>query len=118
MKLVAALALLLALAACGDRAAEIPEPAELQTSAMGASPAPALQPRDDVDDTAIVAQIRKALTSDRELSQFMIDVDSKDGLVILSGVAASAAARERATEIARHTPQVQDISNQLTVKRG
>ena len=98
----------LTVAACGEKA---PKP-KVQTTAMGAAPAP------EVVDTRIATQIRRALLADRELGQYAIDVDSKEGLVVLGGVAPNPAAKERATEIARHTPDVKDVSNQLAVKRG
>jgi hyperosmotically inducible periplasmic protein len=81
---------------------------------MGAAP----QVQGGVDDTSIVAQIKRALLADQELAQFVIDVDSKEGYVVLSGVAPSEAARDRATAIARATPHVNDIANQLSVRQG
>ncbi|MBC5765390.1 BON domain-containing protein [Ramlibacter albus] len=111
MRPVLVLAVVAALAGCGERA---PQPKVEPTQVMGAAP----QLRDAIDDTGIVTTIKRALLADGELGQFVIDVDSKDGYVVLSGVAPSEQARERATEIARHIPQVGEIANQLTVKQG
>ena len=81
---------------------------------MGSAPAPGIE----ASDTRVVANIKMALQADRELSRFVIDVDSKDGLVVLSGVARSESARQRAEQIARATPQVHAIENQLTLRQG
>jgi hyperosmotically inducible periplasmic protein len=111
MRLLLALVVIASLAACDER---VPKPKVETTQTMGA----AAQPSPEVQDTHIVTSIRQALAADRELGQFMIDVDSKEGLVVLSGVAPSEAARERATQIARGTPHVHDIENQLVVRQG
>ena len=120
MGLLLSFALIASLAACGEhvpkpRTAQVPVPT---TQVMGG---PALRDPEalrEVDDTRIVAQIKRQLVADPELGEFVIDVDSKDGLVVLSGVAPSEAARERASVIARNLPNVQDIANQLAIKEN
>jgi osmotically-inducible protein OsmY len=118
--------LLAALGACGgghEPAARAPAP----TTVMGAAPAPApaqptlqaqAQAQGERVDTRIVTQVKSGLAADPDLGAVVIDVDSKEGLVVLAGVAPSAAARQRASDIARQTPDVKDVSNQLAVKAG
>jgi osmotically-inducible protein OsmY len=112
LTIVAITGALAAVGGCGER---VPAPnVHGAAQVMGAGP----QLRDGIDDTRIVSQIQQAFRADAELGQFVIDVDSKEGLVVLSGVTPSAGARARAVEIAKGTPQVHGIANQLTVKQG
>lgn len=71
-----------------------------------------------IDDVAITAQISTGLARDAELSALKIDVDTKDGAVILRGPAPSEAARERAGIVARGITGVVSVDNQLVVKAG
>jgi len=71
-----------------------------------------------IDDSAITAQITTRLARDADLSAIKIDVDTKDGAVILRGPAPTDAARQRASELARGVDGVRSVDNQLTVKTG
>ncbi|MCZ2495582.1 BON domain-containing protein [Xylophilus sp. Kf1] len=71
-----------------------------------------------IDDVAITAQISTGLARDPELSALKIDVDTKDGVVILRGPAPTASARERAGMVARGITGVVSVDNQLVVKAG
>ena len=71
-----------------------------------------------VADTTITATVSAGLAKDPELSAIKIDVDTKDGVVKLSGPAPSLSARERATEIAKAVKGVTSVDNQLAVKMG
>ena len=71
-----------------------------------------------IDDAAITARISTGLARDPELSALRIDVDTKDGAVILRGPAPSEAARERAGSVARAVSGVLSVRNQLVLKAG
>jgi len=71
-----------------------------------------------VDDSAITAQIAARLARDPDLSALKIDVDTKDGVVVLRGPAPTDAARQRAGEMARSIGGVLSVDNQLIVKAG
>lgn len=71
-----------------------------------------------VDDATITAQVNASLAADKDLSAIRIDVDTRNGVVTLSGPAPSATARERASEIARSVKGVSSVNNQLTIKSG
>lgn len=71
-----------------------------------------------IDDSSITAKVNAELATDKDLSAIRIDVDTKDGVVTLTGPAPSAGARERATEIARNVKGVNSVNNQLKVKAG
>jgi len=83
-----------------------------ETKAMGAAAV------DKVDDATITTKVNAELATDKDLSAIKIDVDTKDGVVTLTGPAPSADARERATEIAKNVKGVTSVNNQLTVKAG
>ena len=70
------------------------------------------------DDAAITAKVNAGLAGDKDLSAIRIDVDTKDGVVTLSGPAPTATAKERASEIARNVKGVNSVNNQLTIKAG
>lgn len=73
---------------------------------------------DKTKDAAITAQVKTKLAADDQLKALSIDVDTSGGQVTLSGTAPSAAARDRATQLARDVSGVTNVTNQLTVKSG
>lgn len=132
------IAVLLALGACGDRNASLTsrtdtaaretrqaanearqetrdavttareETREAGTATMGAAAS-------TVDDAQIVTKVNMALAADKDLSALKIDVDSKGGVVTLKGTAPSAAAKEKASDLAKNVKDVKSVENQLTV---
>jgi hyperosmotically inducible protein len=88
-----------------DRAAQ-------DTRAMGAAAA------NKVDDASITAKVNAALAADKELSALRVDVDTRDGVVTLSGPAPTAGAKERAAELALKVKGVASVNNQLTITAG
>ncbi|NDZ16220.1 transporter [Variovorax sp. WS11] len=69
-----------------------------------------------VDDATITAAVSAGLAKDPDLSATRIDVDTKGGTVMLKGPAPNAAAKSRATEIAKAVKGVGAVDNQLEVK--
>ena len=69
-----------------------------------------------IDDVAITASISAALAKDAELSAIKINVDTKNGSVTLNGPAPNAAAKEKATLIAKAVKGVASVNNLLVVK--
>ena len=76
------------------------------------------QSRAALSDAAITASIKTDILKDPDLSVLKIDVDTKDGVVSLNGLAANDAARERATSIAQGTKGVREVHNHLVVKQA
>lgn len=68
-----------------------------------------------LDDAAITAKVKGKITADPDLNPFNIDVDSKQGVVTLSGRVATAAAKDRAEKLARDTSGVKGVHNDLKV---
>jgi hyperosmotically inducible protein len=133
-----ALAVLLALGACGDRAdnTEMPQSAQPNveisrqgmegakdaeqaqgvrndTAAMGS--APDAQPAKDDPDQRIASDVKASLQNDPDLAAMKIDVHSRDGTVMLVGRAPDPAARDRAGQLARSVNGVQAVENLLTL---
>ena len=68
-----------------------------------------------LEDGAVTAAVKAKLLADQTVSGMRIDVDTRDGVVTLTGTAASAAARERANELARTTEGVTRVDDRLSV---
>lgn len=73
---------------------------------------------DKIDDALISSSVSTGLATDRDLSAIKIDVETKGGVVTLSGTAPSEAARERATTIAKGVKGVSSVDNKLSIKAG
>ena len=68
-----------------------------------------------VKDAAITTGINAELARDASLSALKIDVDTNDGKVAMHGTAPDAAARERATQLAKKVDGVVSVDNRLQI---
>ena len=82
------------------------------TAVMGAAPASGVSA---AKDARITQQVKAELAAARDLSGARIDVDTRDGVVTLSGPVRTAAVKARAAEIARTVQDVRDVNDQLTL---
>jgi hyperosmotically inducible periplasmic protein len=131
-----ALAVLLALGACGDRVENtdmpLPPQANVEINRQGMEGAKEENPgvgveanntvRMGVGDTSVMdpdvliaEQVKAALVSNPDFGAVKVDVHSKEGEVTLRGRAPDPAARDRATEIAKSVRNVKSVDNQLTL---
>ena len=69
-----------------------------------------------VTDAMITTKINATLLADDQLKALKINVDTKDGKVVLTGVAPDAGSRDRATTMAKAVDGVVDVDNRLTVQ--
>lgn len=137
---VSSIAMLLALSACGDRettpdpraesssqvtgqATELSkdEMRDADTAAMGAGKSTSGADTtlgQKIDDAQIVTKIKSEFAADNDISAMAIDVDSKDGMVTLSGTVPNSEAKVRADKIAKGTKDVKSVNNLLEVKAG
>lgn len=69
-----------------------------------------------IDDSAISNKVRAQLVDDKELNVFQIDVTTHNGVVQLSGVVNTAAAKSRASSVASSVDGVKDVRNDLVVR--
>jgi len=104
--------------------ATTPAPAENRDKAQSAESRDAApkdtgrQAREALGDAAITASIKTDFLKDPDLSVLKIDVDTRDGVVTLNGLAENEAARSRAEQIAGGIKGVHQVRNFLVVKRG
>ncbi|MGZ5036528.1 MAG: BON domain-containing protein [Usitatibacter sp.] len=69
-----------------------------------------------VEDSAISAKVREAITSDPLLKDVELTVDTTDGVVTLNGTATAKDQIARAVAIAKAVPGVKSVTNILAVK--
>lgn len=67
-------------------------------------------------DSAITASVKMKLAKDEIGSLYRIDVDTKDGVVTLTGTVKSEGEAQRLTELAKTVDGVKRVSSVLTVK--
>jgi hyperosmotically inducible periplasmic protein len=66
-------------------------------------------------DAGITTAVKTKLLADTDVSGLKIDVDTKDGVVALSGNVNTPAEKRRAIEIARETKGVKSVKDQLKI---
>jgi len=69
-----------------------------------------------VDDSAITTKIKTQLANDEFLKSFQISVETRKGIVELSGFVDSQKAKDKADQIARGVDGVKSVKNALIVK--
>ena len=71
---------------------------------------------ENIDDASITSQVKYALLSHRATSALKTKVTTNDGVVAVSGVAASDAEKSLVTKLAQDVRGVKSVSNAMTVK--
>jgi hyperosmotically inducible protein len=71
-----------------------------------------------VDDALITAAVKTRLLDDPLVKGLKIDVDTRSGVVFLTGSVRNRAESDRAVEIARATDHVKDVKPDLVVTEG
>ena len=69
-----------------------------------------------IQDGVITAKVKTALLTDPDVKGLHIDVDTRDGVVTLTGTVDQAAGIDRAAHIAHDTEGVKSVDNRLVVK--
>ena len=72
----------------------------------------------DVSDAGITAQVKAAFALSKRISAYEIGVETKDGVVKLTGQAPSEIDRELAGNVASDTTGVKQVDNQIRVEPG
>lgn len=70
------------------------------------------------EDSFITTSVKSAVLAEPGLSALKIEVDTKDGVVTLSGTVNSPELKSRATQIAQNTNGVRSVIDNLAVKTG
>ena len=108
------------LAGCEKKTTTVETPAGT-TSTTTVSPTPAASQAvtragDAIADTAITAKVKTAFLADTDVKGLQVEVDTRDGVVTLSGTLDKAANVERAATLAKGIEGVKSVDNRLTVK--
>jgi hyperosmotically inducible protein len=75
------------------------------------------QAKEAVADGTLTAKIKSKMALDDLVKASAIDVDTRDGVVTLSGSVGTAAERQRAVQLARETAGVRTVHDRLEVRR-
>jgi hyperosmotically inducible periplasmic protein len=78
-------------------------------SQTGEAPNPNLTLGEHIDDAGITMRVKSRLLDDPVVKGLKIDVDTRDGVVFLTGSVTSEAERKQAIELARTTEGVKDV---------
>ena len=73
---------------------------------------------DATKDAALTAAVKSKFLADTKVSGLKIDVDTRNGVVTLSGNVPTAAERTRAAAMAKETDGVKSVVNNLKVHKG
>jgi hyperosmotically inducible periplasmic protein len=68
-----------------------------------------------IGDAALTAAVKTKLLADPKVSGLKIDVDTKNGMVTLTGTVRSQAEKDEALRLARETENVRNVTDQITV---
>jgi osmotically-inducible protein OsmY len=69
-----------------------------------------------VDDSLLANKVKMALYADKQVRGRQITVEASQGVVQLSGVAASTTEAQRAVQLAQGVKGVKEVRNRLTVR--
>lgn len=69
-----------------------------------------------VDDATVATRVKSRFAEDAQVSAMRIQVETLNGTVQLSGFATTQAEKDRAAQIARATPDVKEVRNNIIVR--
>jgi len=85
------------------------------TVTSNANPKPTMSQH--IDDASITAQVKFALLSHKSTSALRTHVETKDGIVMITGTAKSQPEIDLVTKLVRDVDGVTDVKNEMTVER-
>ena len=72
----------------------------------------------EIDDTVVTTKVKSALLGDQDIRGFDIKVETRKGIVLLSGFVDSQARADRAILVVRGVEGVKGVENNMTIKDG
>lgn len=87
-------------------------------SGSGDAPEPERTAGDVLDDAGITMSVKSRLLDDPLVKGLRIDVDTRDGVVFLTGSVGSDAEKQQATQLARDAKGVRDVKTNLTIQKS
>ena len=91
-------------------------PSAAASNAMAATASAMDKAGDAAGDAMITGKVKTALLADPDVKGMQIDVDTKNGVVMLNGTADKSANSDKAATIAKGIDGVKSVQNNLTVK--
>ena len=91
---------------------------EPATPATAATAAPKTTVGTEIDDTVVTTKVKSALVADQEVRGVELKVETRKGVVQLSGFANNQAQLDRAITVARGIEGVKSVENGMTLKEG
>jgi hyperosmotically inducible protein len=99
--------------------ADVVDMLEVRTGAVtGDAPEPARSVGEHIDDAVITAAVKTRLLEDPQVKGLKIDVDTREGVVFLTGSVRSQLESDRAVEVARATEHVKEVKPNLIISKG
>ena len=128
--LTVACALSILLTGCGQRQEDARAPAASAAVPVAPAAAPAAPAAStgappagttvgmEIDDSVVTARVKSALLADPAIRGLEIKVETRKGLVLLSGFVDSQARIDNAIALTRKVEGVRDVENGMTLKQG
>ena len=86
--------------------------------AANTPPAPPTTVGTEIDDTIVTSRVKAALIADQEVKEFDIKVETRKGVVLLSGFVDSQVRLDRVLADTRAVTGVKSVENGMTLKEG
>ena len=106
----------LALARETDGVVEVVDMISVQTAEGGNAPEPDRSIGERLDDAGITMSVKSKLLDDPLVKGLKIDVDTRDGIVYLTGSVRSQEEKNKAVSLAQETKGVRDVQANLTIQ--
>jgi hyperosmotically inducible protein len=89
-----------------------------EASGSGDAPEPARTVGEAVTDSGITISVKSRLLDDPQVKGLRIDVDTRDGVVFLTGSVGSDVEKQKAIQLAKDTKGVRDVQSNLTLQKS
>jgi len=89
-----------------------------EASGNGNAPEPERTAGEAISDTGITMSVKTRLLDDPQVKGLKIDVDTRDGVVFLTGAVGSDAEKAKAIQLAKETKGVRDVQSNLTLQKS
>ena len=89
-----------------------------EASGHGDAPEPERTVGETVTDSGITISVKSRLLDDPDVKGLKIDVDTRDGVVFLTGSVRSDSEKEKAIQLAKETKGVRDVQSNLTLQKS
>jgi hyperosmotically inducible protein len=89
-----------------------------EASGGGDAPEPVRTVGETVTDAGLTMSVKGRLLDDPQVKGLQIDVDTRDGVVFLTGTVRSDVEKQKAIQLAKDTKGVRDVQSNLTLQKS